>query len=580
MLINHSHKTIDQITDINGNPLYGERLMFKRIMDDCESSSLLWHVFYNLGIERPINGKPRFEIDFLLICVKGIVIVEVKGGKVEKRGDVYYTHAQGHSRTIDDPFHQAEQYKWGLFNNDIFSKEEIVIATACAFPMTVWPESDLSDRLWTKEEHDNEHVSFADFCVRVIEDEKKRISEKYPELRPRQLTNAELERLINRRLTSSVFTSGKYSSKEIDEVLDWLRADDETLIVSLSDNNRLFFEGGPGTGKTTIAKTYIKQHHLQHGLYLCWNNMLAAKFRYKKEVEDLGDCDVFTYGAFVHKVSGGRINLDDIDLLGDDSAVRSSFREVLRTYLDSPGYRPYDYVIVDEIHDVLDKGIDILIDECSSVLGEGLRIGRFLAFYDKEQGFMNEARDLSQYASKISYHTARYRLLDCRRVQTNRDIIEFARRVKDAASYEAAMSVFREIELTPGLPISIKRFDDSAAIMQHVKQLSEEVKSHMAGNYNVLLTHSNVKNAYVFGGMPLLNGIRQFAGTSPLTKDNINEDFANRFPTANILEYKGLESRNVTLLLYCKGYFDTFELYIGMTRAIQSLTVLILDSHE
>ena len=80
--------------------------------------------------------------------------------------------------------------------------------------------------------------------------------------------------------------------------------------------------------------------------------------------------------------------------------------------------------------------------------------------------------------------------------------------------------------------------------------------------------------------MSLLNAIRQFAGPTPLTKSNVNDDHSRHFPTANILEYKGLECKNVTLVLYCEGFFDTFELYIGMSRAIQSLSILILDKNE
>ena len=574
MLVNHSQKTIDQITDISGNPLHGERMMFERIMRDCENSVLTWHIFYNLLIDRPVNGKPRFEIDFFLACKEGAIVVEVKGGKIERQGSDYINHAYGKSRIIQDPFKQAEEYKWGLFNNSIFSQDEIVIATACAFPLSVFSDSEHFGRVWTKNEHNNASASFADFCAQIINEEKTRCGLTLP-----LLSDSDLNRLINHRLASTVFTSGDYSWKDLDETLEWLRADDENTVESLSDNLRLFIEGGPGTGKTTIAKTYIKSHNHQHGLYLCWNNLLAAKFKHKVEFENLGNCEVFTFATFILKVSEGQFDLSEINSTSNVQYLRDKMRTLLSSYNAKNADTPYDYVIADEVHDILDKGIDILLNELSSIVGAGLQTGRYLAFYDREQAYNNQARNLAEFASLISKHAARYRLLDCRRVQTNKDIINFARYIKDSENFDAALQVFKEIESTEGLPISISHFSDAMGLIQHIKHLSDDVSRRRAGNDYVLLTHSNIKNVMVFGEMPLLNGIRQFAGPRPLTKENINEDFSEVLPTANILEFKGLESRHVVLAVHCESYSNTFELYIGMSRAIQSLSILILDKH-
>ena len=77
---------IDSTIGINqntGNPLQGEKDMYERIVRDCESSPLIWYMWYDKTFNIPINGQNEIQLDFLLICEEGAIVVEVKGGSVK-----------------------------------------------------------------------------------------------------------------------------------------------------------------------------------------------------------------------------------------------------------------------------------------------------------------------------------------------------------------------------------------------------------------------------------------------------------------------------------------------------------------
>lgn len=85
-IIIKSHKDtllIDSTIGINynsGNVLQGEKDMYERIVRDCEASPLTWYMWYDKTFNIPYGGQNEIQIDFLLICQEGAIIVEVKGG--------------------------------------------------------------------------------------------------------------------------------------------------------------------------------------------------------------------------------------------------------------------------------------------------------------------------------------------------------------------------------------------------------------------------------------------------------------------------------------------------------------------
>ena len=83
------------INQANGSVLQGEKDMYERIVKDCEASPLTWYMWYDKTFNIPYAGQNEIQIDFLLICEEGAIVVEVKGGIIEIIGGHYYYSHKG-----------------------------------------------------------------------------------------------------------------------------------------------------------------------------------------------------------------------------------------------------------------------------------------------------------------------------------------------------------------------------------------------------------------------------------------------------------------------------------------------------
>lgn len=575
-LKNHAIRDLATIRKLDGSLLAGERDMYARIVRDCENSPITWHMFYDLSLS--FNGESRqsIQIDFLLLSVKGAIIVEVKGGIVSLQNGEYCYEYQGITQKMkQSPFKQADNYKWALVNHHILSLNEIFIDTVCAFPHTHLEattsdsEIDQGYKLWTVDNHASQSDSFADFCLSVIDYDKQGLRHPLPDL-----SESQLDRLIA-KLAPTIFSSSNYTESSVNEILEWLRISNLDTLTSLSKNNRIFIEGGPGTGKTTIAKGYIKMFSQQKGLYLCWNKLLQSKIQYLLKEEGLSSCDVMQYGSFLMKLTRGKITYSDIE--GPSERLLDKVVSFFVEDFPDPTFTAYNYIIVDEIHDILDKGVIEILDKLSSTTRSGLSSGRYLVFFDNEQGYNSEARNLETLASLISENAAIYRLLENKRVRTNLEIVQVAEKVKDLPSYERLAPILNEIAQKKDYPISVSTFTEPKDLLKFIKKRSEELhEKKCCANYT-LLAHSSLKHIAGIGKKDIYQIITELKYVSELTPENINTEWDENLQFSSILAFKGLENHHIILALKKEDYLKCFELYIGMSRAIISLELLILE---
>lgn len=565
------------ITQNDGKPLYGEIEMFRRIYQDCSNSDYTWHFWHDLRLPVSVKKQHEIQIDFLLVCEKGVIVVEVKGGLVGIYQGIYY-YEVSRERTFMDrtPFDQARDYMQALIDNRIVSSSQLFIDTVCAFPHTRMehtsdnPNSDLGYKLWSKIQQDNTNSSFADFCINVLERDKNKYGRTRPDLTPKEVEVAIHSLLFNFADRSR----NVYSERGLDAILERLKIDNLSTFNSLKKNERVFIEGGPGTGKTTIAKAYIEKYHTLRGLYLCWNKLLEAKIRNEVWQAGLPNCRVEQFASFVFSLQSNnsteQISLEDILTGGAQDKLDKMFAH----FRERVDFTPFDYIIIDEAQDVLDKGAIPLLNTLTSITSDGISTGRYLVFYDTEQGYKSESRRIEEIADVVALNGARFELDVNKRVPNNKEIVSYAKQLMAGVSVK---DLFEKIQEDSYDSTRVFFFDGAKQLIKHINGIKNSIREHSHDwNDYVLLADSSTKCEQSSGNEKLYDRIATVEGIKELSPRNICLN-TSELPFTSILTYKGLESKHVILIINGRVDINAFELYIGMTRAIIDLQILVLN---
>ena len=559
-----------------GEPLHGEIHMFKRICEDCHSNSLPWLCFHGLSYDSVQESKIRkmVEIDFLLLCPKGAVVVEVKGGNVNIRDGQYVLSRGKEQRILDEsPFDQANNAQFFLLYSsqllNSLQNQPIFITSCCAFPhanidrTSDDPDTNLSWKLWSKPREDRRE-NFADFCLEVIEKSKLIQHKTYNELSLNQL-----QYIANRIAPTISFVETTDDEIRWQDVIEWLKLNNEDTLRSLRKNERIIVEGGPGTGKTTIAKEFIFLNKEKKGLYLCWNKLLKSSIEHKLLCKGLKNCSVEQYFAFLKKLD------PDGELISFEGFGRQSYTDLcfnIACLIDEKKSKLnsvlYDYIIIDEAQDILDRGAKELIIDLTSPDGK-INSSKFLIFYDCDQEYNAENRNPEQYIREMSWCSAQFILTENRRVSSTKQIVAFANAIRRGADLQ-----IEYMKMTDPEYIHLEKMANHKDIIKRLNSLRRDL-SQKSTNDLVVLLDSNCKWTKSGNGEFLYQRIIDLESVVEIDEVTIKKlhEIGN-VPICTILQYKGLESKHVILVVGEKEYQNkAYELYVGITRAIIKIDI-------
>lgn len=552
----------------DGTPLHGEIDTYKLLYYDLEQSQRNWHVWHSLHL--PVHSdrsnphkKASAEIDFIVLSEEGLLVIEVKGGAISFRDNQFYYGGQ-FNEPIGNPFTQAQGYKFTI-KDKILNDKSIFCCHSVVFP-----HSDKDFRnyitdheiLWTKIK-ESIFPSFEDFLVHVF-DYNRRIHRSHNRIFPK-LSKTEVDDVV-KRLSPIVSDANRYIRTDTSQ---WLNIENLEILESLEKNERIMIEGGPGTGKTTMAKAFIDKQFAKKGLFLCWNNFLMHHTKSVLAQRNL-ECKVTTVIRFLKEIN------PQLDVKNLFSLEGNTFYKAVKEILDDYKGNKYNYIIIDETQDIFDKGIDVLLNTLLGKSNSGVENGKYLLLYDLEQGYFGDGRNIVEYADYFSEYCAHFKLNEFKRSSQNPSIKKLAYDILDCQ--ENFHIFFKKwVNLNSGVRVStfgtIKEI--KSYIVTNVLKDIRNPNNSLKGNDCIILTEASLMKEnndenedfkYQF----------QVKNIEELTEQNIT-DTKNALMFTTILKYKGLEKKNVFLVVKPFSTYNKLEYFIGITRAILNLEILILN---
>jgi DNA polymerase III delta prime subunit len=558
----------------DGSPLHGEIDIYRQLSNDLSLSTLEWDIWHDLKLPEHSDNfnyykKTSSQIDFLILCKYGLLVLEVKGGPISTKDNTFFYGKNFENPIKQNPFKQAEGYKYTLKDNILNNLKGCFFCEATAFPHVDYPfESKLIDKklLWTSliaKEYDG---SIEKFLLNVFEYSKnkhKKHFRNYNEISSK-------ESVAIKKILSPIITD----RNKINTIntLEWLGIQNVEVLDGLYKNPRIMIEGPPGCGKTTLAKAFIDKQHNKNGIYLCWNNLLMHYTKSLLTNRQLSsNIEVTTFFRFFQKHNPS-LDFTKLSLLNEDQFYDMVKDTILRLEKNDT-LKPYDFIVIDEAQDLLDRGLDLFINKYSGFNGQGLMNGNSLVLFDIDQSYASSGRNVSEIADLLTEYYCHFKINEVKRSSQNPDIRKLSSEILEHPE------ILEDDTFEERFPnIEVKRHrnlqDVKSHIVKNILTPIRETDSSLKGQDCIILIESTFLRG-IYKGEEDLRELLIIKDVEELMETNVG-DTANKLRYSSILKFKGLEKKNVFLVISKPTELNKYELFVGITRAILNVKINIV----
>lgn len=302
----------------NASGLYHEYLFYKILHEDLPED---WVVFYNLNFEftDSFGNRVRRQLDFLLVAPEcGIYNLECKGHYNWNGTAFYLGKDPNNTRPLIDQCKTAVRDIVSFFKchgNDIDGlcsengRLNLNVGGAIAFPSHWFEYDDVNDISASIQSAIGEFgtglpvldaYSMKDGGLeKYVRDSARNTSKLSKELAE------EIVAFLTRSATAKMKLneSNKLPVSALSKQMDGLVQSREELLPLIvhSSSQYMYITGGAGTGKTWLAKSYVKQYAASHKdhkiLFICFNRLLAALLRLDSELSKIPHLNIVNIHA-------------------------------------------------------------------------------------------------------------------------------------------------------------------------------------------------------------------------------------------------------------------------------------------
>jgi hypothetical protein len=575
----HPNNPIDALETIilkeDGSPLRGEIDIYRQLWNDLSKSNLEWDVWHDLKLPEHSDNfnyykKTSSQIDFLVLCKYGILVLEVKGGPISTKDNTFFYGKNFETPIKQNPYKQAEGYKYTLKDNILNNLKGCFFCEAIAFPHVDYPfESKLIDNklLWTSFLAKDYEGSIEKFLLNVFEYSKSKHQKhfrNYNEVSPR-------EYVAIKKILSPII--GDRNHLNTINTLEWLGIQNIEILDGLYKNPRIMIEGPPGSGKTTIAKAFIDKQHNKNGIYLCWNNLLMHYTKFLLNDRQLSsNVEVTTFFRFFQKLNPS-LDFNELSSLTENEFYDLVKDTIQRLEIDEK-IKPFDFIVIDEAQDLLDRGLDLFINKFSGFNGQGLVNGNSLILFDIDQSYSSSGRNVSEIADLLTEYYCHFKINEVKRSSQNPDIRKLSSEILENPEVlieDDFDEKFTNIEIKHHNCLQ----DVKSHIVKNILNPIRETDSSLKGQDCIVLIESTFLRGE-YKGKEDLRELLIIKDVEELTEVNVGDN-ANKLRFSSIIKFKGLEKKNVFLVISKPSELNKYEIFVGITRAILNLEINIVQ---
>lgn len=559
----------------DGSPLRGEIDIYRQLWNDLDKSSLDWDVWHDLKLPEHSDNfnyykKTSSQIDFLILCKYGLLVLEVKGGSISTKDNTFFYGKNFETPIKQNPFKQAEGYKYTLKDNILNNLKGCFFCEAIAFPHVDYPfESKLIDNklLWTSFLAKDYEGSIEKFLLSVFEYSKSKHKKHF-----RNYDEVSLKEYVAIKKILSPIIGDRNQLNTIN-TLEWLGIQNIEILDGLYKNARIMIEGPPGSGKTTIAKAFIDKQHNKNGIYLCWNNLLMHYTKSLLNDRQLSsNIEVTTFFRFFQKLNPS-LDFEELSSLTEDQFY-VLVKNTIQRLENEEKLNPYDFIVVDEAQDLLDRGLDLFINKFSGFNGQGLVNGNSLVLYDIDQSYSISGRSVAEIADLLTEYYCHFKINEVKRSAQNPDI----RRLSAEILENPMILDILDFEIKfPNIPIKRHKNlqDVKSHIVKNILTPIRETDSSLKGQDCIVLIESTFLRGD-YNGKEDLRELLIIKDVEELSEFNVG-DTANKLRYSSILKFKGLEKKNVFLVISKPSELNKYEMFVGITRAILNVEINMVE---